>query len=99
MGGGSPEPTVPLRVLSGGNQQRVLLSKWIDEEPALLVVDEPTAGVDVSARQALYAKLDEIAQNDVGVIVISPTRRSGGGGHRALSSTTAGWSPNSKATT
>jgi ribose transport system ATP-binding protein len=66
-----PEPTVPLRVLSGGNQQRVLLSKWIDEEPALLVVDEPTAGVDVGARQALYAKLDEIAQRDVGVIVIS----------------------------
>jgi len=66
-----PEPTVPLRVLSGGNQQRMLLSKWIDEEPALLVVDEPTAGVDVGARQALYAKLDEIAQSDVGVIVIS----------------------------
>jgi ribose transport system ATP-binding protein len=66
-----PDPTVPLGVLSGGNQQRVLLSKWIDEDPSLLVVDEPTAGVDVGARQALYAKLDEIAQADVAVIVIS----------------------------
>ena len=65
------EPTVPLRALSGGNQQRVLLSKWIDEEPRLLVVDEPTAGVDVGARQALYARLDEAAQRNTAVIVIS----------------------------
>lgn len=66
-----PDPTVPLSALSGGNQQRVLLAKWIEYGPAVLVVDEPSAGVDIGARQAVHERLDRAARAGVPVVVIS----------------------------
>jgi ribose transport system ATP-binding protein len=66
-----PEPALPLSALSGGNQQRVLLAKWIDERPKVLVVDEPTAGVDVGGRAALYARLADAARSGVSTLLVS----------------------------
>jgi ribose transport system ATP-binding protein len=64
-------PTVSLSALSGGNQQRVLLSKWVEDDPVVLVTDEPGAGVDVGARQVLYERLDRAAQAGVPLVLIS----------------------------
>ncbi|MBV8970167.1 MAG: sugar ABC transporter ATP-binding protein, partial [Verrucomicrobia bacterium] len=66
-------PTVRRRVgqLSGGNQQKVLLSMWIGAGPKLLIVDEPTRGVDVGAKAEIYRHLRTLAANGVGIVLIS----------------------------
>jgi ribose transport system ATP-binding protein len=65
------EPSLPFRAFSGGNQQRVLLSKWLDAEPSVLVVNEPTAGVDVGGRAALYGRLLDAAARGVATLLVS----------------------------
>ena len=57
--------------LSGGNQQKVILGKCLNTEPSVLVLDDPTAGVDVGARQALYARIAQDADRGLGVVVCS----------------------------
>lgn len=59
------------RVLSGGNQQKVALGKWISIAPRVLLVDEPTRGVDVGARAEIYSRVRDLAQQGVAVIVAS----------------------------
>ncbi len=57
--------------LSGGNQQKVVLSKWLMSEPEVLILDEPTRGIDVGAKFEIYKIIDDIAKTGKGVILIS----------------------------
>ncbi|MBF9195007.1 sugar ABC transporter ATP-binding protein [Microvirga terrestris] len=57
--------------LSGGNQQKVLLSRLLETKPKVLILDEPTRGVDIGAKSEIYRLIDNLARNGVGVIVIS----------------------------
>lgn len=64
-------PDQEVRFLSGGNQQKVVLAKWLAVEPKVLVVDEPTRGVDVGAKQAVYELLRGLARSGVAIVMIS----------------------------
>jgi len=64
-------PLVTVGSLSGGNQQKVLLSRWLEIGPKVLILDEPTRGVDIGAKSEIYRIIDELARRDIGVIVIS----------------------------
>ena len=66
-------PTVQVSVeeLSGGNQQKVMLSKWLNASPDLLILDEPTRGVDVGAKAEVHNMINELTSQGVGVILIS----------------------------
>lgn len=57
--------------LSGGNQQKVILAKWLATAPKLLLLDEPTRGIDVNAKREIYAFIDELARSGLAVIVVS----------------------------
>lgn len=57
--------------LSGGNQQKVVLSKWFEIEPEILILDEPTRGIDVGAKFEIYKLMIELAEKGVGIIIIS----------------------------
>lgn len=57
--------------LSGGNQQRVVLAKWMAREPKVLILDSPTVGVDINAKDGIYTVVRELAASGVGVILIS----------------------------
>jgi ribose transport system ATP-binding protein len=60
-----------VRKLSGGNQQKVVLAKWLTTAPRLLVVDEPTAGIDVGAKQEIYNIMRSLAESGVSIIMVS----------------------------
>jgi rhamnose transport system ATP-binding protein len=66
-------PSVDLEVakLSGGNQQKVMLSKWLNTNPSVLILDEPTRGVDVGSKAEVHAIIGQLADEGIGVIVIS----------------------------
>lgn len=61
----------PVRELSGGNQQKVLLARWLATEPDLLILDEPTRGVDVGAKLEIQAIIRDFVQKGFGVLLIS----------------------------
>jgi ABC-type sugar transport system ATPase subunit len=61
----------PVKSLSGGNQQKVLLAKWLLLEPDILIVDEPTRGVDIGAKAEIYAILRQLADRGVAIIMVS----------------------------
>jgi len=61
----------PVNILSGGNQQKVVLAKWLATEPKLLIVDEPTRGVDVGAKSEVHRTLSQLAKDGMAIIMIS----------------------------
>ena len=66
-------PSVDLEVakLSGGNQQKVMLSKWLNTKPSILILDEPTRGVDVGSKAEVHDIIGQLAAEGIGIIVIS----------------------------
>jgi ribose transport system ATP-binding protein len=67
----APSPLVNVGSLSGGNQQKVLLSRWLEIGPRVLILDEPTRGVDIGAKSEIYRLIDDLAKREIGIIVIS----------------------------
>ena len=57
--------------MSGGNQQKVVLAKWLGTKPDVLILDEPTRGVDVGAKKEIYMIMNELAATGVAIIMIS----------------------------
>jgi ribose transport system ATP-binding protein/inositol transport system ATP-binding protein len=66
-------PSVNQRVvnLSGGNQQKVVLAKWLATAPKILIMDEPTRGIDVGAKAEIYRTINDLAAQDIAIIMIS----------------------------
>jgi rhamnose transport system ATP-binding protein len=63
--------TDPVSMLSGGNQQKVVLAKWLGRKPSLLIVDEPTRGIDVGTKAEVHHLLTDLARSGVGILMIS----------------------------
>ncbi len=61
----------PVNTLSGGNQQKVVLSKWLSCNPYLLILDSPTVGVDVGAKEGIYNIINKLSEDGISIILIS----------------------------
>jgi ribose transport system ATP-binding protein len=70
---GVKTPTIEQKVvnLSGGNQQKIVIAKWVARNPKVLIVDEPTRGIDIGAKAEVHALLTRLAASGIGIIVIS----------------------------
>lgn len=67
----TPDLDTPVGNLSGGNQQKTMLAKWLNTEPRVLILDEPTRGIDVGAKQDVHRFIDELARSGIAIIMIS----------------------------
>jgi simple sugar transport system ATP-binding protein len=67
----TPDPDNAIKTLSGGNQQRVVLAKWMATGPKLLILDSPTVGVDIAAKDGIYEVIKALAANGVAILLIS----------------------------
>jgi rhamnose transport system ATP-binding protein len=67
----TPSVKVDVDKLSGGNQQKVMLSKWLNADPKLLILDEPTRGIDVGAKAEVHHMINDLAAEGLGIILIS----------------------------
>lgn len=67
----TPSPFKKVKELSGGNQQKVVLAKWLSTGCDILILDEPTRGIDVGAKYEIYCLMNELAQSGMGIIMIS----------------------------
>jgi simple sugar transport system ATP-binding protein len=67
----APALNQPVQQLSGGNQQRVVLAKWLATEPKLLILDSPTVGVDIKNKQGIYEMVRRLAERGMGVLLIT----------------------------
>jgi ribose transport system ATP-binding protein len=71
LGVKAPSPETQAANLSGGNQQKVVLAKWLSLDPKLLIFDEPTRGIDVGAKAEIYQLIRDLAKNGVSIMMIS----------------------------
>ncbi|MCW6678380.1 sugar ABC transporter ATP-binding protein [Anaerococcus sp. NML200574] len=67
----SPNVDFPVVNLSGGNQQKVVIGKWLATKPKILILDEPTKGVDVGARSEIYQVINNLSEEGIAVIIVS----------------------------
>jgi ABC-type sugar transport system ATPase subunit len=67
----TPGLRTPVAALSGGNQQKIALAKWLARDCRILIIDEPTRGVDVGAKAAIHAIIDDLARRGIAIILIS----------------------------
>jgi rhamnose transport system ATP-binding protein len=67
----SPDVIIEVGKLSGGNQQKVMLAKWLETKPRILILDEPTRGIDVGAKMEVHGIIRELARQGTAIIVIS----------------------------
>lgn len=67
----SAAPEVPASAMSGGNQQKIVLAKWLATKPDVLILDQPTNGIDVAAKDAIYDLIRKLAKEGMSIIIIS----------------------------
>jgi len=67
----APNLQVPCDSLSGGNQQKVVISKWLMSKPKILIMDDPTRGIDVGAKYEIYKLMNDLAEKGISIIMIS----------------------------
>ena len=67
----TPSLSTPVALLSGGNQQKTMLAKWLNVGPKLLILDEPTRGIDVGAKADVHRFVDDLARSGIAIIMIS----------------------------
>lgn len=71
LGIATPSPALPVQTLSGGNQQRVVLAKWLSMRPSILILNGPTVGVDIGSKYDIHRILRDLAAQGIGIIIIS----------------------------
>jgi D-xylose transport system ATP-binding protein len=67
----APNLHAPCDSLSGGNQQKVVISKWLMSKPKVLIMDDPTRGIDVGAKYEIYKLMNDLAEQGIAIIMIS----------------------------
>lgn len=67
----TPHPDFKTRFLSGGNQQKIVLSKWLATGPRVLLCDEPTQGIDIGAKKEIYRLMDDLVGQGIGIVMVS----------------------------
>jgi D-xylose transport system ATP-binding protein len=67
----TPSLEALVETLSGGNQQKVVISKWLLSNPLVLIMDDPTRGIDVGAKYEIYRLMNDLAEKGVAIIMIS----------------------------
>ena len=65
------DPSLPVSTLSGGNQQKVVLAKWLSNQPEILILNGPTVGVDIGAKYDIHQLLKKLAAQGMAIIVVS----------------------------
>jgi D-xylose transport system ATP-binding protein len=71
LGVKAPDIDTSVEMLSGGNQQKVILGKWLNASPTIFILDEPTRGIDIGAKVEIYKLLDRLAGQGVAIIIVS----------------------------
>lgn len=66
-----PSPKIEVSKLSGGNQQKVVIGKWLATSPKILLLDEPTRGIDIGAKTEIYKLINDLAKQGMGIVVVS----------------------------